>query len=255
MKFATHVLLFSQDKWILKNIENSGPFVDKIYISWSDEPWTYNKNARGNFKNKSNLDLLKKSKYYDKIEIVSGVWDTEEDQRNSCVEKAKIDGIDYLITHDADEFYTNSDFSLIIETISKNQNYDYYTTPWVSFWKTFDNIIIGENGSQIIGYPEIAININRNVKFTRCRKPSGDKVMQLDSLCYHASYVLNDSECWEKISTWGHAHQFNREKWYNDKWLKWNTDSKNLHPISPSAWSRTEYFDKNKLPQVLKNLI
>jgi hypothetical protein len=219
MKFATHVLLFSQDKWILKNIDNSGPFVDKIYISWSDEPWTYNKDARGNFKNKSNLELLKKSKYYDKIEIISGVWDTEESQRNACVDKAKKDDIDYLITHDADEFYTYDTFAKLINDIKENPNYDFYTTPWVSFWKTFDNIIVGENGSTIIGFPEIAINIKKGIRFVRCRKPSGTKVKQLDCLCYHASYVLNDEECWDKISTWGHTHQFDREKWYKTKWL------------------------------------
>jgi hypothetical protein len=33
IKIATHQCVFNQDKLLLKNIENSYPFVDKIYIS------------------------------------------------------------------------------------------------------------------------------------------------------------------------------------------------------------------------------
>jgi hypothetical protein len=35
------MLYFNQDKWILKTIENCGPFVDKIYVAWSEKPWSY----------------------------------------------------------------------------------------------------------------------------------------------------------------------------------------------------------------------
>ena len=44
MKFGVHMLYFNQDKWILKTIENCAPFVDKIYIAWSEKPWNYNEN-------------------------------------------------------------------------------------------------------------------------------------------------------------------------------------------------------------------
>jgi hypothetical protein len=251
MKFATHILLFNQDKWIIQNIENSGHFVDKIYISWSDKPWNYNKNARNDFKNNTNLDILKKSKYYDKIVIIKGVWDTEHEQRNACVDMAIKDGIDYLITHDADEFYTYDDFNKLLNDIKKNPDFDYYTTPWVTFWKDLNNIMFRENGETIMGHPEIAINLNRNVRFVSLRKPSGNKVKQLNSLCYHASYVLSDDECWSKINTWGHSHQFNTKSWFDNKWLNWKPGDTCMHPITPCLWYGTKYFDKSELPEVL----
>lgn len=42
MKFGVHILYYNQDKWILKTIANCGPFVDKIYVAWSEKPWNIN---------------------------------------------------------------------------------------------------------------------------------------------------------------------------------------------------------------------
>lgn len=251
MKIASHVLLYNQDKWILQNIANSAPFVDKIYVSWSKLPWNYNKNARKTFTNQSKPEILDKSPYRDKIVLIKGVWDKDEDQRNACLAAAKADGMDYLLIHDADEFYTTADFKKIVDNIHKNPDFDYYTTPWITFWKNFNNVLAKSSGSIISGYPEVALNINSGNKFIRCRRPSGDKIYQMDALCHHASYVLSDKECWEKINTWGHAHQFNTKKWYDNKWKKWNKNTTNLHPISPKEWHKAVSYDKN-LPEVLK---
>jgi hypothetical protein len=74
----------------------------------------------------------------------------------------------------------------------------------------------------------------------------------MDVICHHASYVLTDEECWEKINTWGHAHQFDTKKWYNEKWLNWNENVLNLHPISPEEWHKTKKYNKI-LPEILWN--
>lgn len=249
MKIATHILLFNQDRWILKNIEMIAPFVDKIYVAWSEYPWSYNPQARNNFTNSSNPDILKQSPYYDKIELIIGEWKLDEDQRNSCLEAAKRDGMDYLMIIDADEFYHPNDLAKLINDIKENPDYEYYTTPWFTYWKDFDHIIVDENNNYINGYPEICVNLKFNNKFVRCRRPSGTKIKQLSSLCGHASYVLNDAECWSKINTWGHAHQFNRNAWFINKWKNWTEETTDLHPISPSAWKRTIRIpEKLRLP-------
>ena len=252
MKIASHVLLFNQQKWILKNIENSAPYVDKIYVSYSKHPWNYNKKDRDKFINTADLSILKESKYFDKIEIIEGKWDLDEDQRNACLDKAKADGFDYLITHDADEFYTDSDFSKMIQTVKENPDHDYYVCDWITFWKDINHVICNQNMDIKIGEPEIVVNLNRNNRFTRCRIPSGkDRFKIKDILCYHTSYVLTDGECWSKINTWGHAHQFDTKKWYDTKWLNWNENIENLHPISPKAWKKAIKFNGD-LPKELK---
>ena len=259
MKIATHLLLFNQDKWIVKNIEMIEPFVDKIYVAWSEYPWNYNPNARGNFKNSSNPDMLKELPCWDKIEIIKGVWDKDEDQRNACLDAAKRDGMDYLLIIDADEFYTNQHLYELIEGIKENPNYDYYTTPWVTFWKDLNHLLIAKDNhglpNIVCGYPEVALNINSGNRFTRCRRPTGKKIKQLGSLCFHASYVLTDDECWSKINTWGHAHQFNRKRWFDNIWKNWKIGTKNLHPISPDAWLEAKPKPPHiQLPDILKTI-
>ena len=251
MKFATHVLAFNQDKWLLKNIENSGPFVDKIYVCYSKEPWLYNRNSRKEFVNNFNPESLKDSPYYDKIEFITGVWDTDEAQRNACVDAAKKDGIDFLVTHDADEFYHLSDFKKMLDYIKENPQHNVYTVNWISFWKTFEFIVETSHGEIIVGQPEICINIKNGVRFSRCRGPAGyTKHLIPDVLCYHASFVLTDDECYEKINTWGHAHQFNQNIWFKEKWLTWTPKTTLLHPINPKVWARAVKFT-GTLPEVL----
>lgn len=247
MKIATHILFFNQDKWILRNIEMVAPFVDKIYVAWSELPWSYNLAARDKFKNKSNPELLKQSPYYNKIELIIGEWNLDEDQRNACLDAARRDGMDYLLIIDADEFYNQNDLKKIVDDIKLNPNFEYYTTPWMTYWKDFNHILVNKNGDMISGYPEIAINLKYDNKFIRCRKPSGNKIKQLTSICGHASYVLSDEECWVKINTWGHAHQFNRDAWFKTKWINWDENTINLHPITPKEW-----YKAIKIPNELK---
>lgn len=254
MKIATHVLLFNQDKWILRNIEMIAPFVDKIYIAWSEYPWTYNPNARSQFKNSSNPGILKQSKYYDKIKLITGVWNLDEDQRNACLDAAKHDGIDYLLIIDADEFYCNEDLIKLISLIKENPDYEYYITPWITYWKDFNHVIVTSNGNHINGHPEICVNLRYNNRFVRCRRPSGSRIKQLNVMCGHASYVLTNEECWSKINTWGHAHQFNTAWWYENKWLNWNENTIDLHPISPSAWKKAiKRPESIELPELLND--
>ena len=238
MKIGTHVLFFNQDQWILKNIEMVGPFVDKIYVAWSEYPWTYNPVARNLFRNKSNPELLKQSSYYNKIELIIGEWSLDEDQRNACLDAAKRDGMDYLLIIDADEFYKEDDLKKLIEDIKANPDFEYYTTPWITYWKDFNHVIIKKSGDKICGYPEVCVNLKYNNRFVRCRRPSGSKIKQLSSVCGHASYVLSDDECWSKINTWGHAHQFNKEEWFKNKWKNWTEDTIDLHPIVPHEWHK-----------------
>ena len=74
MKFATHIALFGQDKWIMKNIENAYSHVDVIYIAYSKLPWSYNPMARQEYKNSFDLNKIKNSKFFDKINIIEGDW-------------------------------------------------------------------------------------------------------------------------------------------------------------------------------------
>lgn len=246
-RFAAHVIMFDCDQFILRMIENCAPFVEKIYVAYSELAWVYNPKAREKFKNTTNKDILKQSRYFSKVELIEGAWAFEEDARNACLERARADGFDYLIIHDVDEFYTREGYKNNIDGIIDNPGWDLYVTPWCSFWKNLDYVVESNEGSIIVGYPQFAVNCKSAVKFTEKRAINTNKSYRLTGLCYHLSYVLTNEQVYRKINTWSHTHEFDTASWYRRKWLTWHEDSQNLHPVTPEAWKRAVRF-KGKLP-------
>ena len=138
-KLAVLILYYDCEQFILRTISNCGEFVDKIYVSYSPEPWIdYNRDARKFYKNQANPNILSESEYINKIELVSGIWKNEEDQRNECLTKAKESGFDFLIVQDADEFYTRESYSLNITEMLANPEVDIFQTRWVIFCKNLN---------------------------------------------------------------------------------------------------------------------
>ena len=181
------------------------------------------------------------------------IWDTEESMRNSCLDKAKEDCMDYMIIQDADEFYFYNDYEKMINFIKTNPNYTVYKCPWISFWKNLNYVTIKENGDTIMGYPEICLNLNKGLRFTKCRSLHDSNTINIESIiCYHLSYVMSDEEVYKKINVWGHSHQFDTQKWYEEKWLNWSEESIGLHPIQPHAWFRAIKYT-GELPEILIN--
>ena len=74
MKFATCVMIFGQDKWVLHNLENAYPHVDRIYAIYPRVAFNlYNPNARNLYPtNTFDLNIIKSSKFRDKVTIIEG---------------------------------------------------------------------------------------------------------------------------------------------------------------------------------------
>ena len=254
IKIATQILLFGQDRWIMKNIENTYPNVDKIYVAYSKLPFNYNPNARQEYVNSFDIDIIKKSKYIDKITIIEGDWLREEDQRNSCINEAKRDGMDYMMIQDADEFYFSCSFNLMKKHIIDNPDYDSYTCPWICFWKSMKYITVSDTLNKIIGYPTIFINLKNEIRFINKRTLNSSSFSRIpDVICYHIAYALTNEEMKMKLKTWSHAADFNVDHWYDNIWLKWYPDMTNLHPINPSAWYKAIEFNE-EIPEILNNV-
>lgn len=251
------MLLFNADRTIVRAIDNGGAYVEKIYVGYSSVPWTaYNNRAREQFSNKSSLDILKTSKYYSKIQVVEGIWESDEAQRNEIVMMARKDGFDYMIFQDADEFYLEEGWKENIEGIKKNPDHMLYQTPWINFWKNLSYVIVskehmGNRNTIFTTCEAFAMNLKKNPEtklfFARIF-PTPDR-FRLKGLCFHLSYVMSDEEMKSKIGTWGHSHQVNRN-WYQWKWLAWNENKRNLNPIDSVDWVRAVRYN-GKLPDEL----
>lgn len=252
MRFAAHLLNFNQDRWILQSIEMIAPHVEKIYIAWSEKPWAYNKNARKEFRNTADPNLLKRSDHYDKVELIIGEWDRDHQQRNACLDRARQDGFDYLFNFDVDEFYRNNDLKRAIQIVKKNPNYDRYLAKYVLFWKNLDYVLERKDGSIISSPIEFIVNLRRGNRFYSKNIVNGKKQITLDIICCHLSHVLTDDEYWAKLNTWSGLRGMDRERWYKEKWLGWTEETRNLGHKKPERWVRAiKRPDYIELPKVL----
>lgn len=259
MRFASMLLLFNADRTIVKAIDNGGEFVDRIFVGYSKYPWNaYNPASREKFSNKSNVDILRKSKYYHKIELVEGVWDSDEGQRNEIVIRARQQGFDYLVFQDADEFYLIDDWKKNLDLVLRNPNFMIYQTPWINFWKSLAYVLVskehlGNKNTIYTTCSAFAMNLKMEpeTKLTFARIFPTKSIFRLTGVCFHLSYVLSDEEVFTKINTWGHSHQVNKN-WFKWKWLAWHPGKRNINPINSIEWVEAIPFT-GTLPAELLN--
>jgi hypothetical protein len=241
-------------------IENTGDLVDKIYLSHSRVPWSaYNKLAIDIHQSTMSIELIADFPHKEKIVWLEGIWKTEEDQRNHSLDRARADGMDYMIIQDADEFYHPNEFSNNLKEIASNPNYPVYRCPWIVFWKDLKHVIQVRNTSgnfaTITTCPNFAINLNMSeVRFVNRRLVAQmDQAYQLSGLCYHLAWVLSDDSVLKKIETWGHSHQFNYMKWFKHKWLAWREETRYIGTISRANYLKAIRFE-GTIPAELKGL-
>jgi len=258
MSIATYVLAFDQQKWMLRNLENAYPHVDKIYIMYSKLPFNYHPKARETYINTLDLNIIKQSPYIDKITIIEGDWLNETEERTACVQYAKKDGIDYLMVHDADHFYFHEGIESIKNVLRNSPDFDIYAINVYDFWKSFKYVVVGPDGSKITAGFQAVLNLHKVDKYVHRGKydvahvPYSNGAIINDVICYHGSYVLTDEEVYKKIKTYAHSGDFDGDKWYNEIWLPWTLESKNLNPLFPDAWHHCEIFN-NPLPEVIQD--
>jgi hypothetical protein len=260
-KFATYVMVFDygegshQAKWVMRNLENAYSHVDRIYVMYAKLPWGYNPDARKIYENKFDLNIIKQSKYIDKISIIEGDWMSDTEQRNYCLNRAKQDGFDYLMVHDADEFYFHDDFEKIRKIVEEEETYEVFEIALYAFWKSFKYILIDPQRGKVGGINQTIVNLSRVDHYDYIRDVhTVNRLLIPDVICYHGSYVLTDEEVYNKIKIWSHNNDFDVDKWYNEVWLSWTLESKNLHPIWSWCWDHCEIFN-DKLPEVIQDLI
>jgi hypothetical protein len=256
MKYGRLMLAYNQNRWLELALENCGEHVDKIYVIYSELPWNkYNRKSRSTFKNNTDLSIIDKSLYKDKVVLVKGVWSSDEDQRNAGVAKAKEDGIDILIIQDTDEFLFASDYDVLKKDIEINPNFDEYSIKWILFWKTWGYAINHRTEGIKSGPTSIAMNIkyNPDIRFSTCRNVQSRNKYLVSPVLYHGAYILSDTEIYEKIHTWGHSHQVKRG-WYETKWKQWTPDTKEIHPCWAKEWINAVKYTE-PLPETITKFL
>ena len=219
--------------------------MDKIFIAYPHLSWNYSKSGR--IRNPTSLQSI--NQLIDaKVEVIEGVWEHDEDTRNELLEAARMQGFDWMIIQDADEFYTQESWLHLKKKIKSSHDYDVINVPLFTFWKSTEFVIEEPDSGIKAGRACFAVNCMHNhINFEFSRTTNSKSIYFVDEPCYHYSYVLSDRDVQYKIKTWAHSNDiFSRRLWYQIKWKRWRSKSQHLHPGSPWVWRRAIRFP---LPQ------
>lgn len=252
-RLAAHVLVFGCDLTLLPMIENVGPHVERIYLAYSKQPFAYNKDARLLYTNPTDLKMIERSPFRAKIEVIEGVWDTEEAQRNACLSRAQSAGFDYMLCADADEFYHEDDYPCLIAELIEDRDSDVFIAHYINFWKRLDTIIEAWDGTTRTGHGVFAIRCREGLEFRDRRSTHSESIRVVAAPCYHLGNVMSDDDMKRKLATWSHTNDFDRDWWYRFKWLGWEDSTRNLHPCYPTLWHKTRPLDR-KVPAVFNSI-
>lgn len=246
MKVAAHVLAYNVNRYINEMLANVAPHVDRIYLAYSKRPFAYIPKSRQTLINPTELSQINVSRFGNKLKVIHGDWQWEEDARNACFDEAKSEGHDWLIIQDADEFYPEAEWQKIKKEFLKYKDYDHLATTWYNFWKSSEFALVERDGSIKGKNAGFAVRCRKDLKFIRQRLTNATRTRVIDTPCFHYGWVQTNQEVQEKIKTWSHAHQFDGMLWYRTKWLGWSERTKNLHPIRPRDWTRAVRFPREQ---------
>jgi hypothetical protein len=207
MKIAVHVLTYNVSRFIAHMLANVEPHVDRIYLAHAERPFGYIPESRYKYINPTTISELALANKSSKIKIITGDWLDEDSMRNTCLEAARDEGMDWLITQDADEFYSEKGWTQILHELKNDRVSDEIVTTWYNFWKSSEYVLMHPNGDIKHTNAGFALRCKDTHKFIN-RRNSNAKIRRiLDVPCYHYGYVMSDLEMSEKLSTWSHSHE------------------------------------------------
>jgi len=206
---------------------------DKILIFYTDRP------SQGYDTDQtcpdSEEDLLKIAEpYMDKIQWITGRYPNEGVHTNIFWQFSK--GYDYAFRLDTDEVLPDGFVNdMISQAETRPENI--FRVPFVHFWRSFDKVC-------------------RDAQFpVRLYKLDGKELSEaiLDNPdkktnIFHFGYAIPDKYMQFKWECSGHKSEL-KPGWLDNTWA--NNIQTDCHPVSRDMWD-TESFDKNTLPDILK---
>jgi hypothetical protein len=256
MKVALHVLAYDVGRFINPMLRNAAPWVDRIYIAYPKRPFSYSPESRENKVNPTRVEDIDLRGIEEKVELIHGDWEREEEMRNACLDRARNAGHGWLIIQDADEFYTEDSWRTILRELREaGEDVELFRSPWLTFWKSSEYILEFHDRSTTVVNVGCAIRCAPNLRFVERRLSNARNEAVIDVFCYHYGYVGTDEDMKEKLETWSHsAEVFDLPNWFDCKWRYWNLQTRNLAPTNPVGWHRALPFPHDQ-PEFAKHFL
>lgn len=246
-KFGALVSVRNEEPWMHRCLDMIKDHVDVISVTRGLTSWT------NDFKTLDKTDEIVKSHslYREKRIIYQEVEQPESDefQRNVCLQPLKDAGCDFVFIIDPDEFWRIEDLYHLFEWVADagpdkvGQLYCYAH----AYWKGFGY----RCGTEHFG--PIMVACRKETSFDYIRAVNQDPGHTIELCLHHMTAVKTDAGMREKILGWSHSHEV-VENWLERKWDAWNDNRglRDLHPVSPGLWPSTVEVNKTKeLPAIL----
>lgn len=264
MKFGAVYCLYDDYEYLEISLESVSKKLDKILFLVSDVPW--NGKISSNSATIRKIESLCKSN--SNFELVQGHWTSEVDQRNFGLKKLFLEDIDYCFIIDSDEIYHDFQFENIKKFVLANPTIAAFHLEWNTYWKkkyyviapreSYTPVIVVKIDSfKFISVRQGVTSIQRSGDYvfeTKQVKYNGLLIPQNVSICYHLSYARSDENIKRKLETSSHANEFKKD-WFENVWLKWKPEDRNLHPVTPEQYSKAIPENFLTFPSPLKRFI
>jgi len=240
--------LFGDITWLQISFLSVYPSVDKVYFFLSSSPWCGSERS-----SEISEDLLRAlPDPHGKIEIVSGAWNSETEQRNFTLAYAQSAGYEYGLIVDADEVYESTHLQSAIALAHQRRDVAVWHINWFTYWRSPDYRIEPIEPYQ----PTVLIHLGY-AAFVETRNAVGQKhdlIPPTTCMCHHLSYALSDEALQRKhIMQPGHS-QSAYPGWYESKWCAWLNDPTitDLHPVNPPWYVRAVQQPEDLKPSLLR---
>jgi len=168
-----------------------------------------------------------------KIEWIKIEANNEGNHRSIAFNNAK--DYDIMLTLDTDEVWNPESLDSSIKQAYDGEAWRRNISGFIHFWRSFNWVC--RDGFQ----PARIFNLRRN----------NNQEVSLDGTIYHFGYAQSNKIMDYKFDIHGHKNEI-KEGWLENTYYKWNSETKDLHPTC-GVWGQATPFDKNVLPQFLKD--
>jgi hypothetical protein len=230
MKLACVTIAYKEERFISKFIQSMQGRVDKILVLNSTKPW------HGDDDSVDRTGAIAESLGAD---VIRFDWQSEAEQRTSG--QYILNDYDWIITLDPDEYLLDADWANLINFLEAAPLDAYVTGMQHTYWKRGFVIDPPEDYKQIIAVRPSVEFIDKRV--VNCQW--GYAPTEL----HHFSWARSDDECWRKITSYGHAGEFDALGWFSNVWQSDRTTD--LHPLTPESLKEAVRVE---LPEELRTL-
>lgn len=218
MTYGSVCVAYKEPRFILKHLSHLPNWVTDKTVLNSTLPWNGSQE-----RDEETAALVTSQMPW--VRVIQRHWKTEEDQRNTG--QLFHEDKDWVIILDPDEFLDDEGWDRLKQFLDTTDADAVVVEGQYTMWKN------GYVADPPRDY-QMLIAARPHVRFVD-KRVVGTNYRVAPVWLYHFSWARTDQEVWDKISHYGHAHDFDVADWYENVWKRWEPGVTDVHPTTPDT--------------------